>query len=88
MDQHSYEYDTQCKLVMCAIMFHNYIRQYNIETNMEEEENDDDDEEEEQKEVNNIAEEDNQVMSTWRDEVAQKMWDQYQIYLGRRRRLN
>ncbi len=42
---------------------------------------------EEQEQVNAVAE-DNEVIKKWRNEMAQRMWDQYQIYLGRRRILN
>ena len=53
--------------------------------------NDDDYEEQEynedQEQVNAVAE-DNEVIKNWRDKMAQRMWDQYQIYLGGTKILN
>ncbi len=73
IDQHSYDYDTECKLVLCAIVFHKYIRQHQLQHG-----NDDDYKEQEynedQEQVNAVAE-DNEVIKNWRDEMAQRMWD-------------
>ena len=69
MSIHQYAFDTQCQLILCCFMVHNFIRLNAMEEDIyyqdveDVHERNDDDED--------------GPSSTWRDHIAKDMWNQY-----------
>jgi hypothetical protein len=82
----SYRFATQVDLVLCMMILHNYIRKHqNYEDYYDRAAN------EEQQNINwdepEAAEDDelhNNQLFEWRDNIAEQMWNDYQIYLRQR----
>jgi len=83
---HSYAFETQCHLVLCAVMLHNFIRANSI---YEDPFDIDDDEAGQDNDDNVPAVQADGAMSArelnaWRDGIATSMWNDYQVLLARR----
>jgi hypothetical protein len=75
MNLHQYSYETQCQLILCCFVLHNFIRLHALEEDIYYEMQN------EEHEVLDIVlddqEEDEQGVNDWRDHIAQEMWMQY-----------
>jgi hypothetical protein len=83
----SYSFEFQRDLVYCAMMLHNFVRinqLYEDEFDVLDEDDIDEEDEGDQEvpvdeNAENVAE-----LNAWRDDIAQRMWDDYQRVLGER----
>jgi hypothetical protein len=85
---HSYSFETQCQMVMCAIMLHNFIR---VNSEYEDPFDDDEVQDLQQDDPNPVPVQGDRGLTTrelnaWRNGIATSMWNDYQAYLARRGR--
>lgn len=83
----AYPFPTQCDLVQCCCMLHNFIRRNQLDNDMFD--HLDDDDYDVDNDDANVANDDDYVedhanyatAAAWRDDIAQRMWDAYQLEL-------
>ena len=88
---HSYPYDVQCALVMCAFMLHNWIRLvegYQPGDDDENVDNDDGNHKDGPEFGPGVNTKTAKELTAWRDGIAENMWQSYVEYLKAQRIIN
>ena len=87
VNMHSYDFQFQCELVLCILMIHNFIRtnqlyedEYDVYDPNDEDHADDDLADVDAAPADNggaAADMNAEALNAWRDDIAQRMWDDY-----------